>query len=120
MKEITIAGKNIQLDDEGFLVNQEDWNHDVARRIAKNEAIDPLDDEQLEIIEFLRNYYGRHHAFPILNYVCKNIGQKKECLNREFVNPMKAWKIAGLPQLDDVHFVTLDGGKHYRIEDPPG
>jgi tRNA 2-thiouridine synthesizing protein E len=119
MSEINVAGKTVQLDNEGFLVNQEDWNHDVAQQIAKNEEIDTLDEEQLEIIEFLRNYYNKYHAFPILNYVCKHIGQKRECLNREFVNPMKAWKIAGLPPLDDVHFITFDG-VHYQIEDPPG
>ncbi len=119
MTEINVAGKNVQLDDEGFLVNQDDWDHTVARMIARNENIEELDDEQLEIIEFLRNYFKKYHAFPILNYVCKHIGQKKECLNREFVNPMKAWKIAGLPPLDDVHFISFDG-KHYQLEDPPG
>ena len=119
MSELNAGGKKIQLDAEGFLINREDWNRDVAQLIAKNEDIETLDDEQLEIIEFLRNYYSKYHAFPILNYVCKHIGQKKECLNREFINPMKAWKIAGLPQLDDVHFITFNG-KDYQLEDPPG
>jgi hypothetical protein len=29
---------------------------------------------------------------------------------------MKAWKIAGLPKLDLVHFVSVDG-KHYMLEE---
>jgi len=41
MGEITVAGKKIKLDEEGFLVNQEDWNCDVAREIAKREGIAP-------------------------------------------------------------------------------
>lgn len=116
MINLTVAGKSITLDDEGFLVNQEDWNLDVAREIAKNAGIEKLDDDQMEIIEFLRKYYKKYNAFPILNYVCKHVGQKKECLNNEFVNPMLAWKIAGLPKLDGIHFVAVDG-KHFRMEE---
>jgi len=119
MTEITVAGKMVTLDDDGYLVNQEDWNREVARAIAKREGIDGLDDEQIEIIEFLRNYYRKFNAFPILNYVCKHIEQPKQCLNNEFINPMKAWKIAGLPQVSGVHFVSVDG-KTYQMEDFPG
>ncbi|MGB3212491.1 MAG: TusE/DsrC/DsvC family sulfur relay protein [Desulforhopalus sp.] len=116
MSNINVAGKSIQLDDEGFLVNQEDWNHAVAREIAKKNGIDKLDDDQMEIIEFLRKYYKKFNAFPILNYVCKHVEQSKECLNNEFVNPMNAWKIAGLPRLDGIHFVAVDG-KNYKLEE---
>ncbi len=116
MSDIQVAGKNIKLDEEGFLINQEDWNHDVAREIAKNAGIDKLDDDQMEIIEFLRKYYKKYNAFPILNYVCKHVKQPRECLNNEFVNPMNAWKIAGLPKLDGIHFVAVDG-KNYKLEE---
>ena len=116
MTDITVAGKNIKMDDEGFLVNQEAWNHEVARAIAKQLGIEELDGEQLEIIEFLRKYYKKFNAFPILNYVCKHVEQPRECLNHEFVNPMNAWKIAGLPKLDGIHFVAVDG-KYYKLEE---
>jgi TusE/DsrC/DsvC family sulfur relay protein len=116
MKEIQVADKGIQLDDQGFLVNQEDWNRDVARAIAKETGVGELNDEQIEIIEFLRNYYHKFNSFPILNYVCKHVEQPRKCMNNEFVNPMNAWKIAGLPQLDGIHFVAVDG-KNYRLEE---
>jgi len=116
MTNLTVAGKNIDLDDEGFLINQDEWNLDVAREIAKNSGLEKLADEQMEIIQFLRKYYQKFHAFPILNYVCKHVEQKRECLNNEFVNPMLAWKIAGLPKLDGIHFVAVDG-KNYRMEE---
>ncbi|MDD3618118.1 MAG: TusE/DsrC/DsvC family sulfur relay protein [Desulfobulbaceae bacterium] len=119
MQEITVAGKNIGIDEEGYLVNQDDWNLDVARELAKRAEIGELDDEQIAIIEFMRNYYHKFNAFPILNYVCRHVGQPKKCVNREFIDPMKAWKIAGLPKLEGVHFVTVDG-KNYIMEDFPG
>lgn len=119
MLDFTVNGKKVALDEEGFLVDQADWNHDVAREIARMEGIATLDDEQLEIIEFMRNYYTKYNAFPILNYVCKHVDQPKKCVNDEFINPMKAWKIAGLPKMSGVHFVTVDG-KNYLMEDFPG
>lgn len=119
MGEITVAGKKIALDEEGFLVRQEDWDCDVAKEIARREGIAALDEEQFEIIQFMRNYYKKFNAFPILNSVCRHIAQPRQCINKEFINPMNAWKIAGLPKLDGVHFVTMDG-KNYIMEDFPG
>lgn len=119
MSEITVGGKAIEVDEEGFLVNQDDWNFDVARELAKQVGIYDLDEEQFEIISFMRKYYNKYNAFPILNYVCRHIDQPKQCVNDEFINPMKAWKIAGLPKMSGVHFVTVDG-KNYQMEDFPG
>ena len=116
MTEITVTGKNIQLDSDGFLINREDWDSDVARAIASHLGIPDLDEAKVEIIEFMRKYYNKFNAFPILNYVCKYVDQPKECLNHEFVNPMNAWKIAGLPKLDGIHFVAVDG-KNYKLEE---
>ncbi|HBI16515.1 MAG TPA: sulfur relay protein DsrC [Desulfobulbaceae bacterium] len=119
MGKITVAGKKIELDEEGFLLHQEDWDCEVAKELAKQAGIDPLDEEQFEIIQFMREYYKKFSSFPILNYVCKHIDQPKQCINKEFINPMNAWKIAGLPRLDGVRFVTMDG-KNYIMEDYPG
>jgi len=117
MPTIACGGKTITIDDKGFLSNQGDWDEAVAQAMAQQEGLTELTDEQMAIIKFLREYYKAFASFPILNYVCKNIHQPRECLNEQFVNPEKAWKIAGLPPLDGVHFVSVDGGKHYLLEE---
>lgn len=117
MPTIECGGKQIAVDDKGFLVNMADWSEGVAQCIAQQEGLTPLTEEQMTIIKFLREYYKTFSSFPILNYVCKNIHQPRECVNEQFVNPEKAWKIAGLPMLDGVHFVSLDGGKHFLMEE---
>lgn len=116
MREIKASGKTVIVDDEGFLMDQDKWDRDVARAIAKQLDIPNLDEEQISIIEFLREYYQKFNAFPILNYVCKHTRQPHECVNNKFVDPMKAWKIAGLPKLDGIHFVSFDG-ENYRLEE---
>jgi len=108
-------GKKILVDENGYLANQDDWNEDVARALAAHEGLDLLSGEQLDIIRFMREYFLKYKVFPILNNVCRITHQPKECVNEQFVNPEKAWKIAGLPKQDGVHFVSLDG-KHYFME----
>ncbi len=117
MPTIESEGKTLAIDDKGFLVNLDDWSEDVAKVMAKREGLEALSEEQMTIINFLRHYYKTYAAFPILNYVCKNIHQPKKCMNEQFVNPEKAWKIAGLPALDGIHFVSVDDGKHYLLEE---
>jgi tRNA 2-thiouridine synthesizing protein E len=106
---------SFEIDKEGFLADMEDWNEETARILAKREGIEDLTEEKLEIVKFLREYYRKFDAFPILNYVCKNTRQPRGCVNEEFINPMKAWKIAGLPKPEGIHFVSVDSGHNNYI-----
>jgi TusE/DsrC/DsvC family sulfur relay protein len=92
---------NIVLDSEGYLADTESWNEDVAGELAAREGIGELTGEMMDVIRFMRTYYKNYNSFPILNSVCKNVHQPKECVNEEFIDPLKAWKIAGLPDPGD-------------------
>lgn len=115
MSTIEINGRKILIDENGYLANQNDWNEDVAMALAVREGIGSLSREQMDIIRFMREYFLKYKVFPILNNVCRITHQPKKCVTEEFVNPEKAWKVAGLPKQDGVHFVSLDG-KHYFME----
>jgi tRNA 2-thiouridine synthesizing protein E len=115
MATFECGGKSIGVDDNGYLLDQNDWNEEVALALASREGFDSLSAEQLEIIRFMREYFLKYKVFPILNNVCRIAHQPKDCVNEQFINPEKAWKIAGLPKQDGVHFVTMDG-KNYFME----
>lgn len=115
MQSLQIGMKSIGIDENGYLLDKEDWNEEVALALASREGFDTLSAEQLDIIRFMREYFLKYRVFPILNNVCRIAHQPKECVNEQFINPEKAWKIAGLPKQEGVHFVTLDG-KHYFME----
>jgi TusE/DsrC/DsvC family sulfur relay protein len=115
MPTLEIGGKDIGIDDNGFLLDQKDWNEEVAMALASREGFDSLSVEQMEIIKFMREYFLKYKVFPILNNVCRIAHQPKDCVNEQFINPEKAWKIAGLPKQEGVHFVTFDG-KNYTME----
>jgi tRNA 2-thiouridine synthesizing protein E len=98
MPVLEYADLKIELDDEGFLVRPEDWNEKVACAIAEREEVEELTDDRMEIIKFLRGYFKQFNHFPIMSGVCKNVHQEKGCMQHRFVDPLKAWKIAGLPK----------------------
>jgi tRNA 2-thiouridine synthesizing protein E len=98
MSIIEYGSLQIKLDDDGYLENFEDWNEKTACGIADQEGVEELSRERMEIIRFMRDYYKQFKSFPVLGSVCKNVHQPKDCVNEDFVDPLKAWKIAGLPK----------------------
>ena len=98
MSILVVSGLKIQIDDEGYLENPDDWNEKVACALAEKEGVDELTEDRMEIIRFLRDHYKKYNFFPILSSICKNIHQPKECVNEEFMSPLTAWKVAGLPK----------------------
>ncbi|MDA8173150.1 MAG: TusE/DsrC/DsvC family sulfur relay protein [Nitrospiraceae bacterium] len=97
MPVIECAGKKIELDDEGYLKRFEDWDEHVAAVLAAREKVGELTRDRMDILKFMRQYYKNYNFFPILRQVCKNIHQPKECVTEKFIEPIEAWKIAGLP-----------------------
>ena len=95
------SDKQIHVDKEGYLVNFEDWNEEVACALAEKEGVSnscPLTEERMAILKFMREYFRRFNSFPIVQSVCKHVEQAKDCTYEEFLDPIQAWKIAGLPK----------------------
>lgn len=53
---IEVNGKSVETTDSGFLVNQEDWDKDVAEVIAAEESI-TLTDKHWDLINYLREEF---------------------------------------------------------------
>jgi tRNA 2-thiouridine synthesizing protein E len=53
MSVVSIAGLNVDLNEEGYLTDASQWNEDVAKEIAKEEEIE-LTDKHFEVLNFLR------------------------------------------------------------------
>ena len=59
----------INVDDEGYLLNAEEWDEKVACGLTQTvEDVDECDltDERIEILKFMRDYYNRFESFPIV------------------------------------------------------
>src|SRR5512139_3723616 len=97
MPTIVVSGAEVKLDNAGYLMDFEEWNEDVARALALREGVRELSKDRIDILLFMRSYYREHKFFPIIRAVCKNVHQPKECVTEHFMDPVRAWKIAGLP-----------------------
>ena len=62
-------------DNEGFLRNLDDWDHEVATQIANAEDIE-LDERHWKIIHLLRAYYEEFDASPAMRPLVKYCGLK--------------------------------------------
>ncbi len=101
MAMIEIAGIRAEVDEEGYLIHFEDWNEQVACALAEREGIltsCPLTEERMAILRFMRDYFKKFDAFPMIQKVCKDVGQPRSCTYDQFMDPLQAWKIAGLPK----------------------
>jgi len=103
MPAIEFGGKNIQVDEEGYLKNFDDWDETVACALAEREEVGntcPLGEQQMEILRFIREYYKKFGSVPVVRAVCTKVHQPRECEYIEFPDPITACKIAGIPKLN--------------------
>lgn len=66
--------EKIDINEEGFMTNPDQWNQDIARKLAKQEGIDELTDNHWKIIEFCRNTAEASGAAPTLRQITKGTG----------------------------------------------
>lgn len=113
MARLITKNKTVDVDAEGFLSKVDDWDEEIAAILAQKEGISELTGSKLDILVFLRDYYRKYSSFPILKYVCRKVhAPSGKCVTDEFTDPIKAWKIAGLPKPPQVFFTSFDG-EHY-------
>jgi tRNA 2-thiouridine synthesizing protein E len=100
MPLLRVNGKDVELNDEGFLAHPQEWDEDVARAFALQENIKELTEDHWKIIYYLRNYFQRFRIAPMIRKLCKDTGFQLKEIERLFPSgPAKgACKLAGLPK----------------------
>ena len=62
-RTLDVAGRKIETDSEGYLLDRDAWSEDFARALARQEGLE-LTSAHWEVIHFLRDYYFRHGVQP--------------------------------------------------------
>ncbi|MCP4595820.1 TusE/DsrC/DsvC family sulfur relay protein [Neptuniibacter sp.] len=100
---------NIELDDEGYLRNLNDWSEEVAALLAEQENIE-LTPAHWEIIEVIREFYTNFEHSPAMRPLVKAVSIKLGKDKGKSIYLMKLFpgspaklvaKIAGLPKPDN-------------------
>src|SRR5215207_8707950 len=98
MPVTTIAGRDIHVDNEGFLTVYGEWDDDLAKQLAAQIGID-LTDEHWRAIRFLRADYATQGETPTLRRVTVGGIPTKELFTLFPKKPAKKMAyIAGLPK----------------------
>jgi TusE/DsrC/DsvC family sulfur relay protein len=95
-----VAGRQYEVDEDGFLENPEIWNPEVACDFAAGEGVAELTENHWKVINYLRNYYLQFGIAPMIRKLCKETGFKLNEIYAMFPSgPAKgACKLAGLPK----------------------
>ncbi|MES9902503.1 MAG: TusE/DsrC/DsvC family sulfur relay protein [Sedimenticola sp.] len=103
---IEADGKTFETDEEGYLVNLNEWIPAIATEMSKEDELE-LTDEHWDIITFLREYYEEYQIAPAVRVLTKAVGKKlgKEKGNSKYLYSLfpygpgkQACRFAGLPK----------------------
>jgi tRNA 2-thiouridine synthesizing protein E len=76
-----ITEMQLERDNEGYLLDPEEWNESVARELAEEEGL-KLDETYLTVLQFMRRYWAEHQVAPdvrhVVDYLVKEEGFEKK------------------------------------------
>ncbi len=100
MSTQTIAGTDVDLNDEGFFEHPEQWSDAIGVEIAKTAGIDPMTDRHWQVVRYMRQQYLDTGNAPSIRALGKASGVPVKELYQLFPKgPAKlAAKIAGIPK----------------------
>jgi tRNA 2-thiouridine synthesizing protein E len=94
----TIAGKTVQVNEEGFMTNPAEWTKEIGIEMAKEEGIAELTPDHWKVIDYARSKAAESGASPTLRTITSNAGVTTKELFALFPKgpAKKVAKIAGL------------------------
>ncbi len=100
MPTTILAGKQIELDEDGFIQSPELWDEQVAIELARLEGIEQMTEEHWKLVAYLRDYYQQFKIAPMIRKLCKETGVNLKHIYELYPSgPAKgACKVAGLPK----------------------
>lgn len=93
-----IAGKTVEVNEEGFMTNPNEWNEDIAKILADEEGISELTPEHWDVIAYCRKNAEETGAAPTLRQITVGSGVTTKEIFKLFPKgpAKKVAKISGL------------------------
>ena len=100
MEMVTLGGKQVEIDEDGFIQDPDSWDEAVAKDLALTESVSEMTEDHWKVVNYLREYYLEYNMAPMIRKLCKETGFKlKEIYDLFPSGPAKgACKVAGLPK----------------------
>ncbi len=92
----TYAGINIEVNDEGYMLDSSQWSKEVATEIAKDEGVE-LTEKHFEVLDYIRNKVANGETLTIRGINKSGVVDAKTFYQLFPGAPLKkATKIAGV------------------------
>ena len=100
MATVSLGGKDIEIDEDGFIQDPDLWDENVAADLAKTEGVEELGEDHWKLVNYIRDYYAKFGIAPMVRKLCKDCNFKLKYIYEMFPSgPAKgACKVAGLPK----------------------
>jgi tRNA 2-thiouridine synthesizing protein E len=97
---MTIAETDVEVTDDGFFVDPDQWSEEMVPVLARHEGIETLTDDHWKVIRFMRAEYLAKGTGPTVRVLGKTSGVSIKELYQLFPKgPAKvAARIAGIPK----------------------
>lgn len=73
--EFQVDGKTIRTDEQGFLLDLEDWCEEFARVLAAHQGME-LYVDHWELIWYFRDYYSETQSLPTMHRMVMELGKR--------------------------------------------
>ncbi len=89
---------SIDVDEDGFMLEPEQWNERIALALASTEGVAELTEDHWKLVHYLREYFAKFGIAPMIRKLCKETGFSLKKVYEMFPSgPAKgACKVAGL------------------------
>ena len=72
---VEVNGKQVETDEQGFLLNLDDWSEEFVEKIAAQDGL-TLYDESWGLIGYFREYYQQNSSHPSMRQLVLNLGRQ--------------------------------------------
>ena len=72
---------NCLRDEEGYLVQPDDWNEGIAKELAKEEGLE-LNESYWQALNFMQRYYAEHNVAPDVRHLISHLAVENSCSKR--------------------------------------
>ena len=71
-----VNGRIIETDEQGYLLDLDDWSEDFARALARHDGIE-LYVDHWELIWYFRDYYEQSRSLPTMHRMVLELGKRQ-------------------------------------------
>lgn len=100
MTMTNLAGIDVELGEDGYMVDHMQWNEDIAKALAAEEGLGELTPRHWDVINFMRQEFISNGAAPSIRRLKNSGGIPTKELYQLFPGgpAKKAARIAGIPK----------------------